>query len=63
MLLSLFVPLPAALEKIEDGKVFVCTVHILFNLLCTAALFPFAERLAKLSLKLIEEKPLAKSHK
>lgn len=66
LLLSLFVPLPAALEEIEDGKVFVCTVHVLFNLLCTAALFPFAERLAKFSLKLIEgkkEKPLAKSHK
>ena len=56
LLLSLFFNLAAPFERIEEGKTFVCIVHVLFNVFCTAALFPFAERIANFSLKIVEGK-------
>lgn len=60
LLLSAFVPFPAFLSEIEDGKAFVCAVHVLFNLFCTAVLFPFAEHFAKISLILTKRRAVLK---
>lgn len=54
LLFSLFFKIPEPLEKIGDGKTFVCAVHVLFNLLCTAAIFPFARQIANFSLRIVE---------
>lgn len=53
LLVSCFFPLEAFFEKINEGEAFVSLVHVLFNTLCTALMFPFAPSVAKLAEKLV----------
>ncbi len=53
LFLSLLFPLSKPFEVFKSGEGFVSAVHVLFNVLCTAAVFPFSIRVTKLSKKLV----------
>lgn len=49
LLLSAFFSISKMFSKISSGEGFVCAVHVLFNLLCTAAVFPFSVKISEFS--------------
>lgn len=49
LFLSAFFPISKIFFKISSGEGFVCAVHVLFNVLCTAVVFPFSARITDFS--------------
>lgn len=53
VIVSFLFPVSALFEKIEKGEVFVSAVHVLFNVLCTAVMFPFSTGVTDISEKIV----------
>ena len=53
VIVSFLFPVSALFEKIEKGEVFVSAVHVLFNVLCTAVMFPLSTGVTDISEKIV----------
>ncbi len=49
LLLSFIFPISKIFSKVSNGESFVCAVHVLFNVLCTAVVYPFSVKISEFS--------------